>query len=134
MFHCTYIGTYRPDYGIKSLSEGRGIAMANISPIDRFVNLRRQLLLYLERLDLTASQLSRKSGVPKQTISNWLAGQSPKDLTQVKKVATTLGTSVDHLCFGEGIEKSGDAAFLDALSGDSWAGGIFEIKFRRVKK
>jgi transcriptional regulator with XRE-family HTH domain len=110
------------------------IAMSLFQPIVRVVNLRRQLSLYLERFDISASQLSRKSGVAKQTISNWLAGQTPKDLNQVKSVANVLGTSIDNLCFGDGLEKKEDAALLDALSGDGWASGVFEIKFRRVKK
>ena len=98
------------------------------------MNLKRQLFLYLEARELSASQLARKAGVPKQTISGFLAGSIPRDPRQVKKIAEVLGTTIDNLLFGEGIEqKSQSISNLGALVGDEWMGGVFEVRFRRVR-
>lgn len=84
---------------------------------------------------MTAAELSRKSGISQQLISSWLAGCEPKTLSHVKKVVDVLNTTVDHLCYGNGKdEKSQKITELDALFGDQWIGGLFEIRFRRVKK
>lgn len=100
----------------------------------RYMNLKQQLRTYLELRDMTAAELARKSGVSKQVISLWLGGAEPKKLTQVKKVASVLGTTVDHLCFGSGKdEASQKITELDALLGDGWVSGLFEVRFRRVR-
>lgn len=99
------------------------------------MNLKTQLTLYLEIRNMTAAELSRKSGVSKQVISQWLGGAEPKKLDQVKSVATSLNTTVDHLCFGSGRDsESQKVTELDALFGDQWISGVFEVKLRRVKK
>lgn len=98
------------------------------------VNLKKQLTLYLKTRGMTAAELSRKSGISKQVISIWLSGTEPRKISQVKKVASVLETSIDNLCFGDGIdlehERSTD---LEALLGDQWISGLFELKFRRVR-
>jgi transcriptional regulator with XRE-family HTH domain len=100
----------------------------------KVMNLKSQLKLYLELRSLTAAELSRKSGVSKQVISLWLNGAEPKKISQVKQVAGVLNTTVDHLCFGSGKEvESQKVTELDALMGDGWLGGLFEVKFRRVR-
>lgn len=50
------------------------------------------------------SHLSRVSGVPKATLSDWIKGTSPRNLVQLKKVASAFKTSIDELCFGSGKE------------------------------
>ena len=99
------------------------------------MNLKSQLKLYLDEKNISANQLAKLSGVSKQVLSLWMSGASPKKLDQVKCVADCLGTSIDHLCFGKGIEKSfknGSAA--DSFPEDEWLSGQFEIKVRRLKK
>jgi transcriptional regulator with XRE-family HTH domain len=99
------------------------------------MNLKKQLRLYLEYKDMTASQLAKKSTVPKQSLSDWLAGSNPRDVRQIKRVADVLGISIDHLMFGEGIEKKvGKSSELNDLLSDEWVSGQFEIKIRRIKK
>ena len=97
--------------------------------------LKEKLKQLLKERDLTAAQLSRKSNVPKNTISDWLSGNSPRDISQVKRVAEALNVSLDFLCFGEServaTEKITD---LEELLGDQWIGGMFEVRLRRVKK
>jgi transcriptional regulator with XRE-family HTH domain len=103
------------------------------------LRLKSQLRAHLEHQGISASQLSRKSGVSKQTISYWLNGGSPRHLEQVKQVANALCTSVDELCFGEGVSterpiRKGDS--LDMMFGDGseWLSGLFEIKMRKIKR
>ncbi len=84
---------------------------------------------------MTAAELSRKSGVSKQVISLWLSGSGPKKIDQVKKAAEALNVSVDNLCFGDGVDKDVQKITeLDALLGDGWVGGLFEVRFRRIRK
>lgn len=106
-----------------------------LQPTGQVMNLRSQLKFYLEHKDTSATELSRESGVSKQVVSLWLAGSKPRNLTQVKLVAEALGTTVDHLCFGKGLEPEKEKAVeLDALLGSQWVAGIFEVKFRRIKQ
>lgn len=104
-------------------------------PTSRDMNLKNQLRVYLELRNTTAAELSRKTGVSKQVLSLWLDGAQPKNIAQVKKVALALGTTVDHLCFGDGRDTEAQKTTeLDALLGDQWISGLFEVRFRRVKK
>lgn len=95
------------------------------------MKLKACLIRLLEIHDMTAASLSRKSGVPKQTISDWLAGRKPRDLEQVRKVAQVFQMTVDELCF-EG-QRSDASSLINSSIGSDWITGIFEIKIRRVK-
>lgn len=95
--------------------------------------LKEKLKELLKAKDMTASQLSRKTGIAKTTVSDWLAGSPPKDVRQVKKAADFFGVSVDFLCFGREPVPRESVTDLEALFGDGWVGGMFEVRFRRVK-
>lgn len=97
------------------------------------MTLKDQILFYLEKSDMTASQLSRKAKVPKSNISEWLTGRKPKDFEQVKRVADVLGTTLDNLCFGRGLEKTTKSQSLEEMVEGDWISGKFEIKIRRIK-
>ena len=96
------------------------------------MNLKQQLKLYLKEQGISASELSRKTGISKQSISDWLAGVHPRDLGKVKKVADQLGVTVDHLIFGQGIEIQTAHTRLETTE-DGWVTGIFEVRYRKVK-
>lgn len=99
------------------------------------MNLKKQIEFYLDHFDMTASQLARKAFLPKQTVHNWLNGQKPRDMNQVKKVAEVLGVSLDNLLFGEGKDSSRVSKnMLGVLLSEEWIGGKFEIKIRRLKE
>lgn len=97
------------------------------------MNLKNQLRFYLDSKGLTASQLARKAGVPKQSISGWLAGSNPRDIKQIKKVADVLSVSVDNLVFGTGVEKNKNGFGLASDTGE-WVSGMYELKYRRVMR
>lgn len=100
------------------------------------MNLKSQIKLYLKENGMTASQLAMKAKVPKQSLSGWLAGSNPRDVRQVKRVADIFEVTVDHLMFGEGLSDENErrTEYLEALLGDGWVSGLFEVKFRRVKR
>jgi len=79
---------------------------------------------------MTAAELSRRSGVPKQVLSLWLAGVEPRKLSHLKKVATVLGTTIDALCFGE--HPPATAQETQALHPEAWFEGVFEGRIRKV--
>jgi len=99
------------------------------------MKLKSQLKFYLSLREMSASQLARKAQVPKQSLSGWLGGSNPRDVKQVKRVADALGVSVDNLLFGEGRDETADRVTqLDALMGDGWVSGIFEVRLRRISR
>lgn len=82
----------------------------------------------LHERDMTVAQLSRTTGVALQTLDNWLSGQEPRSLRQVKKVASYFEVPVDYLCFGETSEKKTIEDYKEEINA-----GIFEVILRRAK-
>ena len=97
------------------------------------MTLKDQILFFLDKKDMTASQLARKAKVPKSNLSEWLTGRKPKDFEQVKRVADVLGTTLDNLCFGNGQEKITKNHSIEEMVEGEWLSGKFEIKIRRIK-
>lgn len=79
--------------------------------------------------DVTSAQVSRATGISKQTLSNWLNGIPAKNVVQLKKVADYFGVSVDYLCFGEEEKKK---EIFKEYENEIKA-GIFEVVLRKVK-
>ena len=78
--------------------------------------------------DITLSQLSRATDIPRQTLDNWVSGQEPRSLDQLKRVADYFDVSIDYICFG--AEKT-DKQLTDY--NDEINAGVFEVVLRRVK-
>ncbi len=85
--------------------------------------LKTQLRALLERHNMTAAELARRSGVPKQVLSLWLGGVEPRKLMQLKLVAEVFSVSVDELCFGKNPLPPG---------GPGWIEGTFIGRIRRL--
>lgn len=83
----------------------------------------------LKEKDISVAQLARATRVPRQTLDNWMSGQEPRSLRQVKDVADYLHVSLDYLCFGE----RGSDPFLNFFESEINA-GVFEVVLRRVVK
>lgn len=58
-------------------------------------NLRSKLIENKIKIQYLADQ----TGISRKTLENWLEGQKPRDIEQVKKVADFFKISVDELCF-----------------------------------
>lgn len=76
----------------------------------------------------TLISLSKSTGVPKSTISEWLSNRSPNPV-QAVKVANALGVSLHYLLFGE---DDAQEAFQKIMKEDFFK-GTFEISIKRVK-
>lgn len=67
---------------------------------EHMIKLRKQLQKLLVDHNLTIKDLSKETKVPLQTLHNWLAGYSPRNINQVKSVANYFRISVDYLLYG----------------------------------
>ncbi len=61
--------------------------------------LRLNIDQLLKQKNLRASDLSKLTGIPKQTISEWRSGLVPKSVVALKRVASAFGVSLDELIF-----------------------------------
>lgn len=91
--------------------------------------LQKILKALIRENDVTVAQLSRSTKLARQTIDNWLSGQEPRSLAQVKKVADYFGVSVDYLCFGQEKKETKIQDYGEEINA-----GVFEVVLRRVKK
>ena len=94
-------------------------------------NLKRLLF----QNDLTASQLSRATKVPQATLSGWINGVPPKNLTQLKKVANYFSVSIDELIFGEleNVRIKTDNKIMEKYGSEIIA-GEFLVILKPIKK
>lgn len=81
---------------------------------------------------LTLASLSKSTGVPKQTLHNWLTGMEPKNLGHLKSVSSHFGLTIEELCFGELPSFKTDVR-LDQFQNEIFA-GVFEVVLRRVDR
>jgi PAS domain S-box-containing protein len=72
----------------------------NLQKASKF-SLQKQLRHLLEKNRMSAAELSRKSGVSKQSISDWLRGVQPNSIPHLKRIADTLSITLDELLYGE---------------------------------
>lgn len=93
------------------------------------MELKKNLKKLMSENDMRVPQLSRATKVPSTTIYNWLAGQKPKDIDQVKIISEYFQTSLDSLCYGV---KNIDSNLLESKQEEINA-GIFEVVLRKVK-
>jgi len=94
------------------------------------LTLQEQLPILIEKHRLNVSRLAELTGVNVQTLHNWIGGQNPKNIEQVKVIADFFNVSLEYLCFGE-IEQSKNSInqYQDEIST-----GVYEVVLRRIKK
>ena len=95
------------------------------------LTLSKNLKILLKDHDLSVPKLSSMVGISNQTISNWLGGQKPRNLEQVKAVSDFFDITLDELCFGEDLDTAKNT--IDKHCEEINA-GVFEVVLRRVKK
>jgi transcriptional regulator with XRE-family HTH domain len=93
------------------------------------MKLDKVLKSKLQKRGVKITQLSKATKVPLQTLHNWLSGQKPRDIDQVKRVADYFGVSINSLCFDE-IEKT--SRDLKDFKEEILVGN-FEVILRRPK-
>ncbi|HAR41946.1 MAG TPA: hypothetical protein DCS07_04840 [Bdellovibrionales bacterium] len=107
------------------------------------MNLKQQLRHYLAAREMTAADLAKQAGMPKQTVSDWLSGVPPRSLDKLRKVCLVLNVSLDELCFGDckenrktEVKKQEQQAFVPEaliLPINGSVSGLFEVRIRRVR-
>lgn len=96
------------------------------------MNLKNNLKILLAEADMTAAELSRRTSIPKNTLSSWLSGSPPKNLNQVKAVADCLGVTIDKLIYGTpGKSRAGGNLIEEHM--EEINAGVFEVILRRKK-
>ena len=94
------------------------------------IRIKSILKKLLHEHDINAAQLARACKIPPQTINNWLSGQEPRNLNQIKAVADYFGISVDFLVYGkEEVREEVIKEYKDEINA-----GVFEVVLRRVKR
>jgi transcriptional regulator with XRE-family HTH domain len=73
---------------------------------------------------MSAAELSRKTGIARQVISDWQAGVHPRNLIQLKTIADAFGVSLESLCFGD-CEPV--AATIPAAVARDTLGGVYQV-------
>lgn len=76
----------------------------------------------------TLASISKATGVPKSTISEWLGNRSPNPV-QAVRVANHLGVSLHFLLFGQDDSQEP----LQKIMKEDFFKGTFEICIKRVK-
>jgi transcriptional regulator with XRE-family HTH domain len=93
------------------------------------IKIKTILKKLLHEQDMTAAQLARACKIPPQTINNWLSGQEPRSLDQIKAVADHFKVTVDFLVYGiQEKKKEVIEEFKDEINA-----GTFEVVLRRIR-
>lgn len=77
----------------------------------------------------TLLSLSKSTGVPKSTISEWMANRTPNPV-QASKIARHLGVSLHFLLFGEEDPQE----TIQQILKEDFFSGTFEINVKRIKR
>lgn len=88
---------------------------------------------------ITAAELSRRSGVSKQTISSWMSGERPRDVRKVKAVADVFNTTIDNLLYGNGNnsplkQTQKNVAPPSLGQQEETLNGVFQVEIKMVRK
>jgi transcriptional regulator with XRE-family HTH domain len=83
---------------------------------------------------MSAAALARSAGVPKATVSSWLAGCHPRKIEPVKAIAKVLGCTPGELLAGEsGNEnETPSGVFIDKIEAgpDGWV--TVKLRFKKL--
>jgi transcriptional regulator with XRE-family HTH domain len=97
------------------------------------MEITRILRQLLSDRNMTVAQLARATKIPRQTIQNWLAGQHPRSLHQIKTVADFFRVPIDYLCFGSRFPAADFRERMIEFENEIDA-GVFEVVLRRVRR
>lgn len=97
------------------------------------MKLNKNLNELLKIKGVSLTRLAKSTGVPITTISNWLSGQSPKNIEQLKKVADHFNVSIEELAFGKSPPTREKNVLEDFTENEIYA-GKYEVVLRRIVK
>lgn len=101
----------------------------NLADLAWSMILDKQLKALLQKHDVTVAQLARATKISAKTIYQWLNGQNPRDLKQVRKVADHFNVSIDFLAFGIDLKNKTEITdYREEINA-----GVFEVVLRRQK-
>lgn len=83
----------------------------------------------IEEKRLTLKEISKATGVPATTISEWTSNRAPKNPIHLRAVAEFLGVTIHYLLFGE--EDHNEP--LQKIFKEEVFNGTFEINIKRIK-
>ena len=89
----------------------------------------RVLRFLLDEHHQTVADLSRATGIPRQTLSAWLSGRKIQDLHDARKIARHFKVSFEYLVFGE---VDGVTGLIEALPLEKMFEGLLRVKIERV--
>ena len=92
------------------------------------LRIGKVLKQFMDKERHTLATMSKATGVPKSTISEWLNNRAPNP-TQAVKVADHLGISLHFLLFG----KDDAQEPIQKIMKEDFFKGTFEISIKRVK-
>lgn len=95
------------------------------------MKLQTTLKKLLNDTDISVAQLARACNISPQTLHNWLSGQNPRSISQLKTVADYFNVDLNYLCFGEKKEK--DTSPIKEYEKEINC-GLFEVVLRKVIK
>lgn len=92
------------------------------------LKLKHVLRRLMEDQGFTVRKLSKESGVPLGTLSNYLAGGRSSKPEHLRSIARALGVSIEKLCFDE---ETTDPGFNTAILEDLFSGWL-KVNIQRV--
>lgn len=97
------------------------------------MKLSENLKFLLKSKGVSVSRLAELVNVPAQTIFNWESGAMPKNLEQIKRVATFFGLTLDSICFDD-LTSPRDVTGLFQAYSEEINAGTYEVILRPIKK
>ncbi len=93
------------------------------------VKIAQTLKALLQQRGMTLREISKVSGVPVSTLSEWSSNRNPKNPLQTKKVAEALGVTMHFLIFGEDDSQEP----IQKILKEDFFSGTFEMTIKRVR-
>ncbi len=69
-------------------------------------NINARIIALRKEKNMSQEVLSEKTGVSKQTISEWERGETTPDITSIIALADTFGLSIDEFIYGEEFQSN----------------------------
>ena len=91
-----------------------------------------EFLAEIKKDGVNFSQLAKKAGIPRSTLTAWASGQTPSDFAAIRRLSTVTKKSVHYILYGE--EDKTAPSIPDERMLEEYFAGRFEVdlKLRRI--